>query len=169
MARRPRLQVAGAIFHAWARRVDRWPLFVDDHDFERYIALLARTVEEHEWLLMSFCLMPNHVHLLIKLRDPNLARGIQKLHGSYVRWFNDRHDRTGRLFEHRYGSKLVADELYLLTVLRYIEANPVAAGLCDEAQTWRWSSCGILGSGTRPKWIADYVAERALSELKDAT
>ena|SRR5436853_3999401 len=155
MGRKPRVEFAGATFHIWARRVDRWPLFVDDEDYERYLALLASTVERFDWILLSFCLMPNHVHLLVELREPNLARGMHSLHGKYVRWFNDRHDRDGRLFEHRYGAKLVEDEVYFLTAVEYIELNPVSAGLCKTPEEWRWSSRGQAAKAHCPKWLAD--------------
>jgi REP element-mobilizing transposase RayT len=71
-----RLQFAGGIFHVWARRVDRSPLFVDEDDYRRYVALLAATVVRCDWILLSFCLMPNHVHLLVELRKANLAKGM---------------------------------------------------------------------------------------------
>jgi REP element-mobilizing transposase RayT len=156
---RPRLRVqfAGGIFHIWARRVDRWPLFVDEADYQRYVTVLARTVEACGWILLSFCLMPNHVHLLIELREPNLDKGMQKLHGSYVKWFNARHGRTGRLFEHRYGSRPVVDELYFVTVVRYIETNPVDARLCNSPEEWRWSSRGLIAALGCPKWLGDDV------------
>jgi putative transposase len=140
--------------HIWARRVDRWPLFLDEEDYERYIALLARTVAQFEWNLLSFCLMPNHVHLLIELREPNCGKGMQWLHRSYARWFNDRHDRTGRLFEHRYNARLVGDDLYFVTVVVYIEQNPVDAQLCESPEGWPWSSRGIVASGRNAPWLA---------------
>jgi putative transposase len=157
-----RLQFAGGIFHVWARRVDRWALFVDEADFQRYLTVLERTVEACGWTLLSFCLMPNHVHLLIELREPNLDKGMQKLHGSYVKWFNARHSRTGRLFEHRYDSRLVDDELYFLTVVKYIEMNPVEARLCDTAADWRWSSRGLIAKQGCPEWLADDVLQERL-------
>jgi REP element-mobilizing transposase RayT len=145
------------MFHIWARRVDRRPLFVDDADYRRYVKLLAQTVEDTGWLLLSYCLMPNHIHLLVELREANLAKGMQKLHGSYARWFNDRHARTGRLFEHRYGSRPVDDEIYFATVVRYIETNPVDAALCASSEDWPWSSRGLLAAGPCPPWLADDV------------
>jgi REP element-mobilizing transposase RayT len=138
-----RIEFAGALFHVWARSVDRWALFVDDVDYAHYVTLLERTVERFGWTLLSFCLMPNHVHLLVELREPNLAKGMHWLQSKYVRWFNDRHGRTGRLFEDRYKARLVEDELYFLTVAIYIERNPVKAALCERPDAWRWSSRGL--------------------------
>jgi putative transposase len=156
-----RVEFAGAIFHVWARRVDRWPLFVDDADYTRYVRLLERTVKRFGWILLSFCLMPNHVHLLVELREPNLSKGMHSLQARYVRWFNDRHGRSGRLFEHRYDAKLVRDELYFVTLAVYIDQNPVTAALCASAGEWRWSSRGIVAAGQCPEWIAnDVLSER---------
>ena len=164
MGRKPRVEFAGAIFHVCARRVDRRRLFRDDDDYELYVDLLRRTVERFDWILLSFCLMPNHVHLLIELRMPNLAKGMHWLHRFYAREFNDRHDRTGRLFEHRYTPRLVADELYFATVVAYIEQNPVKGRLCATPDEWPWSSRGIVASGRRAPWLAT----RALQERRRA-
>jgi putative transposase len=158
---------AGDVVHVWARRVDRWPLFVDESDFERYVALLAETVERFEVILLSFCLMPNHVHLLVELREPNLSKAMQSLHGRYVRWFNDRHDRVGRLFEDRFKSKLVEDDLYFVVVARYIETNPVDASLGKRPEDWRWSSRGLIAARGCPPWIADHDLRARRDELKD--
>src|SRR3954470_8814267 len=160
MARKRRVEFAGPPSHVWARRVDRWPLFIGEDDYRRYIAVLAETVDRFGWIVRSFCLMPNHLHMLIELREPNLGRGMQWLHGHYVRHFNDRHDRKGRLFEHRYNAKLVPDEIYFATVAQYIEQNPVKAELCDWPDGWPWSSRGIAASGRCPPWLADRELRR---------
>ena len=168
MGRKRRVEYAGAILHVWARRVDRWPLFADDEDYERYIRLLAETVRRFDWIVLTFCLMPNHVHLLIELRQPNLGKGMHHLHRSYVRHFNDRHGRRGRLFEHRYEPRLVQDELYFATVVPYIEQNPVRAKLCATPEDWPWSSRGIASRGS-PRWLATDVLRTYRAELKDGT
>jgi len=74
---RHRDEEGGAIHHVWARGVNRRPLFVDEDDYERYIRMLAKTVERYHWRLLGFCLMPNHVHLLIETPEPNLGSGMQ--------------------------------------------------------------------------------------------
>ena len=155
MARSKRIQFPGDMFHVWARRVDRWPLFVDEDDYRRYIALLAEAVSRFNWILLSFCLMPNHVHLLVELREPNLSSGMQWLQSRYVEYFNDRHRRDGALFERRFQSRLVKDELYFVTVVQYIEQNPVKAALSATPAEWPWSSRGITAAGRCPTWLAD--------------
>jgi putative transposase len=165
VGRKQRIEFAGAIFHVWARRVDRWALFVDDADYVRYVRLLERTVKRFGWILLSFCLMPNHVHLVVELREPNLAKGMHWLHSMYARWFNDRHGRDGRLFEHRYEARLVGDDLYFLTVVIYVEQNPVKAVLCARPEGWRWSSRGIVASGVHAPWLADDVLRERRREI----
>ena len=167
MARPKRVQFAGWLFHVWARRVDRWPLFVDDDDYRRYLAILAETVIDFDWILLSFCLMPNHIHMLIELREPNLSDGMKSLHQRYVRYFNDRHGRRGRLFEHRFDSRPVDDELYFLTLAQYIEQNPVKAALAATPAEWPWSARGVAANGSCPRWLADDELKARRGELKD--
>ena len=92
---RIRNEAPGAIHHVFARGVLRQRVFLDAQDYERYIKLLAATVKRTEWLILDFCLMPNHVHLLIETPEPNLGEGMQWLHSSYAQSFNDRYDRRG--------------------------------------------------------------------------
>ena len=154
MGRKTREEIPGRSYHVTARRVDRTLLFLDEADYRRYVTLLAKTVEEFDWILLSFCLMPNHIHLLVELREPNLGRGMHWLQKSYARYFNDRYGRRGRLFEHRYEPRLVTDDLYFVTVVVYIEQNPVKAGLSATPEDWPWSSRGIAARGHAP-WLAD--------------
>ncbi|HEX6713373.1 MAG TPA: transposase [Thermoleophilaceae bacterium] len=167
MARKNRVQFAGGVFHVWVRRVERWPLFKDEDDYRRYLAILAETVQCFDWVLLSFCLMPNHVHLLVELRDANLPNGMHSLHQRYVTYFNHKYARNGRLFEHRYESKPVQDDLYFVTVVQYIERNPVDARLCNTPEGWPWSSRGVVAAGGCPSWLADDVLDARRRELKD--
>ena len=131
-----------------------------------YVVLLGSTARDRGWLVLEFCLMPNHVHLLVEISSPNLSEGLRDLHRSYVRRFNDRHGRSGRLFEHRPGWKAVEDEIYLLTVLQYIAHNPVEAALCTRPEEWRWSRRGLLRRRPCPEWLA---GDQAIGELKEGT
>ena len=104
------------------------------------MALLEDAAARFGWDVIEFCLMPNHVHLLIRISEANLAAGIRDLHSSYVRDYNARHGREGRLFERRPQWKAVTDEIYYATVREYIAENLVRAKLCERAEDWRWSS-----------------------------
>ncbi|MGH2838214.1 MAG: transposase [Thermoleophilaceae bacterium] len=102
MPRPPREQVAGGVYHVVARGVDRGLIFRDDPDRQRYLDLLGEVIERRGWRVLAYCLMDNHVHLLVETPEPNLAAGMQWLNGHYARYYNDRYDRCGHLFQDRY-------------------------------------------------------------------
>ncbi len=147
-----RIQEAGDIFHVTARGVRRGVVFVDEFDYELYLRLLERTVRRDRWVIYAYCLMPNHVHLLVRLRESTLSVGAHRLHCAYARRFNERHGFAGHAFDARFGSTLIADEAHHLEALRYIALNPVRAGICDEPEDWPWSSysavAGMTGEGS---------------------
>ena len=97
--------------------------------------------------------MDNHVHLLLETSQPNLAVGMQRLHGRYGRRFNDRHDHSGHVFQGRYGAAPVESEAHLVTAAAYIAANPVEAGACARAEQWPWSSHAAAVTGMAPAWL----------------
>ena len=140
--------------HAYARGVNRVVIFLDDEDRERYLALLGKVVERHGWRCLAFCLMQNHVHLLVQTPGADLGRGMQRLHGVYAQYFNRRHGRSGHLFQGRFGTKVMRSDAQLLLAARYIARNPVKAGLCGEATEWRWSHHRATLNGSRPGWLA---------------
>jgi putative transposase len=141
VARLPRLTIAGLPHHVIQRGNDRRAIFVDDADRERYLATLREIAGAARLVVHAYALMPNHVHLLATPQSAgDVGRVIQALGRRYVRWFNDRHTRTGALFEGRYRSTVVEADRYLLACMRYIELNPVRAGLASEPAEFRWSS-----------------------------
>ncbi len=141
MARLPRLTVPGLPHHLIQRGNNRQAIFLDEVDCSRYLAALAELAAEHELLVHAYVLMPNHVHLLATpaARD-TLSHVMQALGRRYVRQFNDRHQRTGTLWEGRYRSTVVDTGRYLFACMRYIELNPVRADLVAEPAQYRWSS-----------------------------
>ena len=116
--------------HVFARGNNRQLIYFDDADRGSYLAMLARAVASRQWRCLAFCLMDNHMHLLIETPLPNLAAGMQWLHGRFAEQFNARHGRSGHVFQGRYGSVLLETEAHLWTVVAYIARNPVTAGLC---------------------------------------
>jgi putative transposase len=153
MPRPHREDFAGGVQHAYARGNRQQEIFRDDADYRLYLALLAGIVRAKKWRLLAYCLMPNHVHLLIETPEANLARGMQQLHGLYARLFNDRHGVVGHLFQGRYGSKVVRDDAQFLAVARYIALNPVDAALCERPDAWPWSSFRAAINGEAPDWL----------------
>lgn len=152
MPRRPRLEIPGLPLHITQRGVNRAATFIDDGDFVRYRDWLGEALTEHRVALHAYALMGNHVHLLATPHEPGaLARVMRQLGQRYVPAFNRKHGRTGTLWEGRFKSCLVDSDRYLLSVLRYIELNPVRAAIVERAEQYRWSSVHVhLGLGTDP-------------------
>ncbi len=141
MARLPRLSVAGYPHHVIQRGNDRRAIFVDSSDQSRYLAALTDVAADQDLAIHAYVLMPNHVHLLMTPTEPlAIGTAMQALGRRYVRWFNDRHARTGALFEGRYRSTVVEADRYLLACMRYIELNPVRALLVAAPEHYQWSS-----------------------------
>jgi REP element-mobilizing transposase RayT len=140
MARRPRSETDAGVHHVYARGVERRLIFLDDDDRRLYLRLLQGVVEKFRWRCLAYCLMPNHIHLLIETQEPNLGRGMHSLHGLYAQAFNEKLGRVGHLFQSRFGSRWVHDEIQLGAVLTYIAVNPVRAGLCETPLDWSWGS-----------------------------
>ena len=121
-------------------------MFVDEIDFQMYLRLLGRTIQLDRWAVQAYCLMPNHVHLLVRLREATLSRGMHRLHGTYARRFNERHGLVGHVFEARFDAALIASEAHHFETIRYVPLNPVRGGLCEEPEDWPWSShLGVAG------------------------
>jgi REP element-mobilizing transposase RayT len=159
MPRRPRNEEAGAIHHVYARGVAKREIFRDDADRQYYLLLLDWVVQRTGWLVLAYCLMDNHIHLLVETPEPNLGRGMRRLHGDYARSFNERFDLSGHVFQGRYESKRMTSDPHLLVATRYVVRNPVEAGLCDDPAAWHWSSHRAVVTAAAPRFLA---AERLL-------
>jgi putative transposase len=142
MARPLREVVAGGVYHVVARGNRGSTIFRDRDDYARYLRLLSEAVRRFGWNVVAYCLMVNHVHLLVETPEPNLPAGMQWLHGKYGRYFNDRHDLFGHLFQGRYKAVRQATDEQLWHVLRYVALNPVEAGFCKRPRDYPWSSYG---------------------------
>jgi len=138
--RKPRIEYPGALFHVIARGNQKQAVFLDDGDRVRYLKRLGEHLEGREIRLYAYCLMPNHVHLLLRQGGAYpLSRFMQRLQSAYTTFFNRKHGRVGHLFQGRYKAILVDADSYLLELIRYIHLNPLRAGLKD-AVRYPWSS-----------------------------
>jgi putative transposase len=152
--RRPREDFEGAVHHVFARGNDRHDIYVDNVDRRNYLAILGPVTLRQRWRCLSYCLMPNHVHLLVETPHANLGAGMQRLHGEYAHTFNRRHGRCGHVFQGRFGSIRIATDEHLWSAAAYIALNPVTAGLCRAPEDWRWSShASTTGARRRPGWL----------------
>jgi REP element-mobilizing transposase RayT len=142
------------LYHVTTRGVRQTPLFHDEHDWLRYLEFLDAAVTAFDWRCLSYCLMPNHVHLLLQTPEPNLPQGMQQLNLRYAMRFNWKYGFKGHAFDRRYGARLLGADDHLLTVVGYIASNPVRAGLVDAPAAWRWSSYrSLIGRTTAPRFL----------------
>ncbi|HEV6966619.1 REP-associated tyrosine transposase [Roseateles sp.] len=141
MARLPRLILPDQPHHVILRGNNRQAIFYSDLDREHLLATLREVAAQYGVAVHAYVLMDNHLHLLATPPTPEaLSRMMQSLGRRYVGWFNARHGRSGTLWEGRFRAGLIEGERHLLACMRYIELNPVRAGLCAEASEWPWSS-----------------------------
>lgn len=152
--RTPRIQLPGGIYHVGTRGVRQQPIFVDDRDRQRFVALLGEVVRATGWRCLTYCLMGNHYHLVVQLREPNLSIGMQRLNGRYAAMFSARHRRPGHVFERRFWYSMVSRDEHLFALVQYVALNPVRAELCATAGDWRWSAHRAL-AGEEPAGFVD--------------
>ena len=140
MPRRARQISETGIYHIVLRGVNRQTIFEDEEDNERYLSLLKRYKEICGYKLYAYCLMSNHIHLLLKAENESISVIVQRIASSYVHWYNLKYCRVGHLYQSRFSSEPIDNDRYFLAVLRYIHQNPVHAGLCKDATDYRYSS-----------------------------
>ena len=141
MARHPRVTVPGVAVHIVQRGVNRQRCFSSDGDYLVYLCILRKALERSGCALHAYCLMTNHVHLLLTpAEEGSCSQLMYEVGQRYVPYFNRRHMRTGTLWQGRFRSCLVDSREYVLSCYRYIELNPVRAGMVAAAADYRWSS-----------------------------
>jgi putative transposase len=154
VARIARLVVPGLPHHVTQRGNRRMNVFFSDDDYRLYLDLLRERCRLAEVGLWAYCLMPNHVHLILTPSTPQgLARALGETHRRYSGVVNARLRVTGHLFQSRYGS-VAMDEEHLMAAVRYVALNPVRARLVRQARDWRWSSVGAHLAGKDDGYVA---------------
>ena len=140
MTRLARLVIPGMPYHVTQRGNRRGTTFFEEEDFRVYRELLAEAARAAGASVWAYCLMPNHVHLIVVPSDPDGLRGtFANAHRRYARFINVRNRWTGHLWQGRFGA-VAMDETHLVHAARYVALNPVRARLCDRAEEWPWSS-----------------------------
>jgi len=140
MPRPSRREEPGALHHVVAKSPSRRLLFNDDGERQRYLQLLAGEIRIREWRLLTFCLLSNHLHLLIQTPQPDLGAGMKVVHETFARRTNHTRREGGSLFGARFYSTIVRNDRHALGCLRYIARNPVEAFICPHARDWPWSA-----------------------------
>lgn len=166
MPRPLRLAPAGLCFHVINRGNGRATVFHKAEDYAAFLRILALGCERIDMRLLAWCLMPNHFHLVLwPLRDGDLARWMQWVTTCHVRRYHRHYKGSGHVWQGRYKAFVAQDTTYLLTLLRYVERNPVRAGLAVRAEDWPWSSAEFAGSGS---FSAGSMAEKVPDPLNGA-
>ena len=147
MARRTRTESATGIYHVIMRGINKQLIFENPEDFDRFKKCLDNAKEKDGIRLYGYCLMDNNVHLLVGIGSDHIGASIKRIGVGYAIWFNRKYERCGGLFQDRFRSEPINDDVYLLSALRYIHQNPVKAGMCKRVEDYRWSS------------YADYIGE----------
>lgn len=140
MARKPRVECTGALYHVIVRGNQRQKVFLADDDHRQYIERLKFYQKRHAFALYAYVLMPNHVHLLIEQGETPLSKAMQGIQQSYTNYYNRKYGKSGHLFQGRYKAILCDRDAYLLELIRYIHLNPVRAGMVEQPHKYPWSS-----------------------------
>lgn len=169
MPRTARKKSCKQIYHVMLRGINKQQIFYEKEDYQFFVSLLERYKEPCGYEIYAYCLMGNHIHLLIREGNEVTTGDIFRHIGSaFVYWYNIKYERVGHLFQDRYKSEPVEDETYLLTVFRYILNNPVKAGLCGKAEEYPYSSAGEYLKGingiTDTSYIKGMYNEKNLKE-----
>lgn len=139
MPRKPRIDMPG-YYHIINRGVGRRKVFLNPEDFEYFLELLCKESKNYSITIHNYCLMHNHYHLFIQLHYENLSKFMRQINSRYAIYFNKRYKRSGHLWQGRFQSKIITDEAYFYTLIRYIEQNPVKARIVNNAEDYSYSS-----------------------------
>lgn len=158
MPRQARIYSETGIYHIMTRGNEKKKIFLDDEDRRHFIYTLFEKASEEESDIYAYCLMDNHVHLLLHEDGVNIARLMKRINVSFVYYFNKKYKRVGHLFQDRYRSEVVDNEDYLLAAVRYIHNNPVKAGIVSLPEEYWWSSyCDYTNTRKRNELITDKI------------
>lgn len=145
MARQPRRPSETGVHHVMLRGVNRDAIFLEDDDFEHFLGALRDTKAISGCAVLAYCLMTNHVHLVLRVDAEPIGVVMKRLGVRYAGWFNRKYGRVGHVFQDRFRSEPVEDDAYLTALLPYLWNNPVVAGMAARPEDYRWSSRRWLG------------------------
>ena len=149
MPRQVRQPSATGIYHVMLRGINRQVIFEDDEDYTQFLRVLHALLERYDeygfplpprCTIYAYCMMSNHVHLLIREREEAIGESIKRIGVAYARYYNKKYERSGHLFQDRFRSEPVNTIEYFMTLMRYIHQNPVKAGIVKEVKNYPWSS-----------------------------
>lgn len=140
MPRRARLLCESGIYHIMIRGNEKKNIFIDDEDRARFLEIINDKAQLEEAQIFSYCLMSNHIHVLIMQKNAQISRFMKRVEVTYAYYFNKKYGRIGHLFQDRYKSEAINSNEHLLAAVRYIHKNPVKAGIVKSEGDYEWSS-----------------------------
>lgn len=155
MARKPRIEFEGALYHVITRGNQKQRIFKNKEDYAKYLEILADYKEKHKYFLYAYALMNNHVHLLVETQEVPLSKILQGINQRYTMYFNWKYRTLGHLFQGRYKAILCDKDQYLLTLIKYIHLNPLRAGVVKSPEEYQWSSHHVYTGISDERGIVD--------------
>jgi len=149
MPRKPRIDLAG-YHHVVNRGVNRSTVFVDNEDYEMFLKIVCKACRAYKVVLHDYCLMSNHFHLLVETQRENLSSFMKQINGNYAIYANKKQKRAGHFWQGRYYSRYINNDEYYYTLIRYIEQNPVEAGLVKEVAEYPYTLGSVIANGVTP-------------------
>lgn len=150
MPRPLRYQGAGVVHHVVCKGNDGQSLFNDQSDYEYYLSLLTQTRQDYPVDIFNYVLMNNHIHLLVEPQEEgSLSRFMEIVTKSYAKYFNKKYDHTGHVFQGRFKSFIIQRDRYYFACSRYIDLNPVKAGIVNDPREYQWSGYAELACGKK--------------------
>lgn len=140
MPRKAREKSETGIYHVVLRGSNKQLIFEEEEDSKRFLEIIFKYQDANSYSIYAYCLMDNHIHLLLKEEVEELGIAMRRVGASFVYWYNNKYDRYGHLFQDRYSSEPIKNDRQLLATMRYIHNNPVKAGIVQSAEQYKWSS-----------------------------
>jgi len=165
MPRRVRVESCG-FHHVYNRGVAKNPIFLDDFDKEKFLKILSEIARNYRLNIHAFCLMDNHYHLLVENQRENLSSAIRQINSSYAMYFNKRYERVGHLWQDRYKSWFILDSNHLFILFRYIEQNPIKAGMTQRVGEYKYASSYCFLKDAIPRFLQNSFVLREFNTVE---
>lgn len=164
MPRKARVLSSTGIYHIILRSVNQHIIFEEDTDYRKFLLILSDCKKKYDIDIYAYCLMDNHIHLLIRLPSDKLSIFFKSFETTFVRWYNNKYFRSGHLFQDRFYSSAIESKQAFLSTLIYIHNNPVKANMCRYASEYRWSSNNAFYGAKNPLVNVSFVYKVAGSK-----
>jgi putative transposase len=155
MSVRGRIWYPNTSYHITARGNRRNDIFKDEEDFQIYITLMENAIDyfENKFVIICYCLMDNHIHIMLETKDMHFKNYITRINSIYAKFFNHKYNYIGHLYQDRYFSELIETDSQALETSRYIHLNPVRANMVIKPEEYKWSSYAMYIGETKEKLI----------------